>query len=250
MLNLVGALSLGGIIAVDLVVLIGLAAIRPRARAIAFAVAGCWFVLITALAATGGFAAGVTGPLPAPVIPFLILMVGGVVGYLVSPAFRAALASVPLAAVVGIHILRILGVFFLVLHAQGHLGAPFATSAGWGDIITGVVAIPLALMVWKGTAPRWLLALWNAFGALDLVTAIALGAMSAPGTPFNIFTEAPGTMAMTTLPWVIVPTSLVPLYMMTHVVIAARLRKRSNEELRSLVQRNGLSAEAAVRRIA
>jgi hypothetical protein len=55
------------------------------------------------------------------------------------------------------------------------------------------------------------LALWNVFGALDLVVAIALGVMSAPGTPLQVFIDGPGTLAMGQLPWVMVPVVLVAL---------------------------------------
>ena len=72
--------------------------------------------------------------------------------------------------------------------------------------------------------PRWLLTAWIAFGTLDLIVAITLGALSAPGTPFRVFTEAPGTVAMGTLPWVGIPALLVPLYLMTLLTIAVRLR--------------------------
>jgi Na+/pantothenate symporter len=65
---------------------------------------------------------------------------------------------------------------------------------------------------------------WNAFGALDLVVAVTLAFMSAPGTPYRVFTEGPGTVVMTTLPWILVATFLVPLYLLTHLTIAARLR--------------------------
>ena len=79
--------------------------------------------------------------------------------------------------------------------------------------------------------PRGLLIVWNAFGALDLIVAIMLGALSAPGTLFQLFTEAPGTLAMATLPWVVIPTLLAPLYLMTHLTIAMRLRLRSTSIL-------------------
>jgi hypothetical protein len=71
--------------------------------------------------------------------------------------------------------------------------------------------------------PR-LLAVWNAFAALDLVVALTLAFLSAPGTPYRVFTEGPGTVAMTTLPWIIVATFLVALYLLTHFTIAARMR--------------------------
>jgi hypothetical protein len=130
---------------------------------------------------------------------------------------------VPLAALIGVNIFRIGGIFFLILHAQGRLASPFATSAGWGDILTGAFAIPLAIAASQRSIPRAALIAWNAFGALDLLDAIVLGALSAP-TPFQVFTEAPGTLAMGTLPWVAVPALLVPVYLMTHLAIATRTR--------------------------
>ena len=225
MLDVVGALLLGAILVADLAVLIGLAAIRPVARFAAFVIAAAWTSLIVAIAALGGFAPAVTGPFPAPVIAFLVLMIGGLVAWIRWPAFRNAFLSLPLAGLVGINAFRIGGICFLILHDRGRLAAPFATSAGWGDIMTGLAAIPLAAMAAsRGKLPRGLLTVWNAFGALDLIAAIILGALSAPGTPFRLFSEAPGTVVMGTLPWVAVPTLLVPLYLMTHLTIAARLR--------------------------
>jgi hypothetical protein len=207
------------------VVLIGLAVIRPADKIVAFAIATVWIGVIFTVGALGGFSSGVTGPLPAPVIAFLVLLLGGLVAWFSWPAFRNALLSIPLSALIGVNIFRVAGVCFLILHYQGRLADPFATSAGWGDIITGLAAIPLAALAFAGAKiPRWVLAAWNGFATLDLILAVTLGALAAPGTPFRVFTEAPGTLAMGTLPWVGIPTLLVPLYLMTQLTIAARLR--------------------------
>ena len=133
-----------------------------------------------------------------------------------------------------------------MLMAQGRLTAPFATSAGWGDIITGLAAIPLAVMAVSGRAPsKGVLIAWNAFGALDLFAAIVLGALSTPGTPFQVFTAEPGVAAMGTLPWVVVPTFLVPLYLLTHLTIAAQLRATGTKhETGSGIHRMGHPAGA------
>jgi hypothetical protein len=252
MLDVIGALVLGAIGMAFLVVLIGLAAIRPASKFVAFAIAAIWFSLIVMIAAAGGFVGpGITGPFPAPVAAFLILVIAGAAAWLAWPDFRRAVLSVPLVALVGINGVRVAGVFFLILHAQGRLAAPFSTSAGWGDIIVGAIAIPLAaLMIGKGTVSRWLLGSWNALGILDLITAIALGALSAPGTPFRVFTEAPSTVAMGTLPWVMIPTTLVPLFLLTHLTIAARLRASYTEEVKADRRSSGLAPDAAVRRVA
>ena len=72
---------------------------------------------------------------------------------------------------------------FLVLQAQGRLSGPFPNSAGWGDIITGAIAVP---MLWLAHEPKrnaLLLHAWNLFGLADLVAAIGLGIVPAEGSP-------------------------------------------------------------------
>ena len=224
MLDVVGALVLGAMLAVETIVLIGWAAVRPAAKLVASIIAAAVISLLIGVGAAGGFATGAAGPVPAPVIAFAILLVGGLVAWFTSPKFRNALLSVPLWGLVGTNVFRVVGVLFLVLHERGRLAAPFAISAAWGDIITGLAAIPVAAIAFRrGTVPGWLLGVWNAFGTLDLITAVVLGGLSAPGTPFRVFTEAPGTEAMGLLPWVLVPAFLVPLYLMTHFAIFMRL---------------------------
>ncbi len=251
MLDVIGSLLLGAISTAVLVVLIGLAAIRPPAKFVAFAVGLAWVSLIVTIAAMGGFAPGVGGPFPTPVLPFLVLVSAGLVLWLAWPAFRSAVLSVPLVALVGINGVRVAGVFFLLLHLEGRLAAPFSTSAGWGDIVAGALAIPLAAwLAWKDTVPRWLLGAWNVIGALDLFTAVTLGALSATGTPFRVFTEAPGTVAMGTLPWVAIPSFLVPLFLLTHLAVVARLRAPYTEGVRMYEPSNNVLPGGAVRRIA
>ena len=232
MLDIIGSLSLSAILVIDVIVLVGLARVPARARVISYALAAVWSVAVVVIGAMGGFAPGAMGrAIPGPVLPFALLVSGGLAGWFLWPAFREALASVPMAALIGINAFRIGGAFFVLLWAQGRLAAPFAPSAGWGDIITGVAAIPLALMAVRGSnVPRAVYGIWNAFGALDLIVAITLGVLSVPETPFHVFVQEPGTLAMSMLPWVGVPTILVPLYLLTHVVIAARLRSAKREK--------------------
>jgi hypothetical protein len=225
MLDVIAALTTSAVLVIFLIMLIGAASLRPAARAYAYGIAAAWVVLMIGITASGGFAPGAIGPVPGPMLGFAALVIGGLAAWFWWPAFRDTLLALPLSALIGINAFRIAGVFFLILFAQGRLSAPFAQSAGWGDIITGLVAIPLAAMTAAGTFPsRRLIAAWNAFGALDLFAAILLGALSSPGAPFRLFTEGPGTVVMATLPWVMAPTILVPLWLLVHLTIARRLR--------------------------
>ena len=66
---------------------------------------------------------------------------------------------------------------------------------------------------------------WNILGTLDLVAAVGLGVISAPGSPLQILGGSVGSAAMWSLPWSNIPTLLVPFYLITHGVIFARLAR-------------------------
>jgi hypothetical protein len=133
------------------------------------------------------------------------------------------MATTPLPALIAVHAIRLLGYTFIVLYAKGRLPAPFAPSAGWGDMFIGATALPLTWAVMRfGARVRPLVLLWNALGVADLVVALTLGPLSAPG-PLQVFVGPPDSSPMTTLPWLIIPGFLVPILLFIHVVIFTRL---------------------------
>jgi hypothetical protein len=141
------------------------------------------------------------------------------------------------AVLVGIHASRLLGVFFLVLLAAGRLPPTFANAAGWGDIAVGALSLPLAWAVSRRVR-RWqiLTLLWNVLGFADLVTAVTLGIGSATGSPLRFIYESPESATIASLPWILIPGVLVPLYLMTHVAIFAQLRAHAGARNRDVRQ--------------
>ena len=96
------------------------------------------------------------------------------------PALRAWIDALPLRALIGINAFRFIGIAFLVLAARGQLAAVFAARAGWGDIATAALAIVLVAAGDPRTPTRRAVAhAWNAFGALDLVVAVATATLAA-----------------------------------------------------------------------
>ena len=183
-----------------------------------------WFVLVLAIGATGALdparGIGVPGLGLTVALPVAVLAVA----FFSVPSIRNAMLAIPLPAMVAVNAIRSLGVIFLILYAAGKLPAPFAPSAGWGDIFIGVTALPVAWAMLRFGAPARALALiWNMIGIADLVNAVALGALSAPG-PLQVF-GPPASTLMTTLPWLLIPGFLVPCLMFVHVVIFYRLAK-------------------------
>ena len=195
----------------------------PLGRLTAAGVLGAWFALVVAIGA-----AGALDPISGLGVPGLGLTVALPVVALAGAFFafrpiRDAMLAVPLPAMVAVNAIRSLGVIFVILHAAGELPAPFAPSAGWGDIFVGVTALPVAWSLARFGAPaRALALLWNTIGIADLVNAVALGALSAPG-PLQVFAGPPSSAMMTTLPWLLIPGFLVPCLMFIHIVIFYRL---------------------------
>jgi hypothetical protein len=144
----------------------------------------------------------------------------------VSPSVRASLLGMPMPFLIGLNVWRVAGGFFLLLAAEGRLAGPFPTSAGWGDVITGVLALPVAWLALRGQG-RPLVWAWNAFGMLDLVAALAFGIISANGSPLQIIHAGEGSEAVQVLPWSLIPTVLVPIYLIVHGIIFAKLAEIS-----------------------
>lgn len=223
MLDIINALVLGASLAIVVTVLVTQADLSWGARRWAIAGIFVWAASIVAGAAGGRFTPGTAGIVTQPPALFAVAAAALLSAWAFSAEFRRAMLSIPLQTLVGLNVLRVLGVFFVLKYVALELAAPFGPVAGIGDIITGLAAIPLAVSIARDSFGKSSLAWWNAFGALDLFTALALGALSQDGVPFRVFFGEPGLTAMTQLPAVIVPTILVPIYLLIHLTVAYRL---------------------------
>ena len=219
-LDLIGA-TLGMMaVMVNVVAVVNAMALTLRARLIAAALAGAWVGLSLSLAAAGALTFSQRQPLPLVGVFFALPLVTFGICWVVVSQFREAVLALPPSLLIGLNSFRVLGVLFLFLEHTGRLSGPFPLSAGWGDIITGVLALPIAYTLVK--VPKWAILSWNTFGALDLIVAVALGLMSANGSPLQVIHAGAGSEAMQHLPFSLVPTVLVPFYLMTHFVVASQ----------------------------
>ena len=194
------------------------------------ALAGVWI----GIAAGAGSAGMIAISKPFPVIG-LFVAVPLVTAAIAAawPRARAAMLSIPMPLMIGLTAGRVFAVLFLLLAVEGRLAGQFPHFACWGDIITGVFALPVAWLA-KDAGTRHLntIAAWNLFGAADLILAITLGVTSAEGSPLQIFMAPPGSAAMQQLPWSFVPTVLVPFWLILHAIIWAQLRRLRSKATR------------------
>jgi hypothetical protein len=224
MLDFIGTIILVAAIIVSINALTGAMPISTSQRLALSLGAGVWTGLAAALAGANLFVG--TNPIGPPVIGTVIAfpLVAAAVAAWISPTARASLQGMPMPFLIGLNVWRVAGGFFLLLAAEGRLAGPFPYSAGWGDIITGALALPVAWLALRGQG-RALICAWNAFGMLDLVAALAFGIVSANGSPLQIIHAGQGSEAVQMLPWSLIPTVLVPMFLIVHGVVFARLAR-------------------------
>ena len=183
-----------------------------------------WFIRVLWIGAPGTIDTPMLGA--AVLIPVAVLSLLG----FGSLAGRGRLQSASLPGLIALHAIRVLGVLFVLLFAAKRLPAPFAPVAGWGDIIIGATALPIALWVARDPdTARGPLLVWNGLGLADLVTAVTLGALSAPGA-IRLFFGDPSSALIASLPWILIPCFLVPSLSFVHLIVFYRTLKARGEE--------------------
>ncbi|MFC0513535.1 hypothetical protein ACFFGT_04960 [Mucilaginibacter angelicae] len=112
-------------------------------------------------------------------IPLMVILFA-IIGNL--PLYKRLLQSIPLEALIRVHIFRVVGVFFLILLSYRVLPARFGLFAGLGDIITALFAYPVARMASRQQR-GWKLAvyLWNIFGIMDIIDLLTVAVLTGSG---------------------------------------------------------------------
>jgi hypothetical protein len=164
------------------------------------------------------------GPLPGALFGILLPVVLVTCFITLVPSVRSVIMQANVPLLVALHTTRVAGGLFIPLQAAGRLSDPFATIAGWGDLLAATLAIPAAIIAWRARPgwEKWVLG-WNMIGFLDFLSAVTLGVLSQPGSPLRIFIDMPSTALLSELPWRFIPSYFVPLYLMIHVALFVRL---------------------------
>ena len=134
------------------------------------------------------------------------------------PLLQRWTLTVDLRWLVLLHLTRFVGFYFFLLCSRGELPFAFAAPAGWGDILVAVLAV---LLLALSQARNWrMLIIWNTLGLTDILfvvmTALRLG-----------LEDRQSMHALREFPLSLLPTFLVPLIIVSHVLIffrASRLK--------------------------
>ena len=133
-------------------------------------------------------------------------------------------AAVPLAALVAAQAFRLpLELIMHQLHVDGLMPEQMSYSGLNFDIVTGLLAIPVAVLWAMRRIPLAVVRAWNVLGLLLLLNVLTIAILSAP-TPLRVFTNDPVNVWVTQAPWIWLPTLLVPIALVGHIVIFRRLK--------------------------
>ncbi len=136
-----------------------------RAQRISLVVLFTWFGLAILVGRQFGLSFPIFGS--AFVIPVIAITALSFVDPL-----RSWLKMVPVHWLALLQVYRLAGALFLYLYYSGfHLSRGFAMNAGWGDVLTGLIAVPAAFLLMKRRFGMWPLLILCAVGIGDLILA-------------------------------------------------------------------------------
>jgi len=184
-----------------------------------------WLAVAWNLAINDFFKPSLTGFPMLPIAIFAPVIIGLFV-LLRSKSIASVLDATPAAWLIALQVYRIFGGIFIVNWVNGTAAAAFAWPAGVGDMLTGIMALPVAWQLASGAenGPRAAIA-WNIFGLLDFTIAITMGTLTTPG-PFQILgLDLPASLG--TYPTVLVPVFAVPSSILLHALSIWQLRRIS-----------------------
>lgn len=200
---------------------------RPSVLWIGGGAVATWFAIAFVLAGTGFYESTARTGFPprigaAIVIPTLLGCALLAVG-----AARRLIERIPLHWLVGVQLYRVVGGLFLIAWLQDDMPGEFALPAGIGDVLVGLAAPFVALsLVRRGVDRAWpRVVAWCTLGIFDLIVAVTVGFLTAPSAFQQLALDEPNA-AITSYPLVLIPTFAVPVSIVLHVFVIARLSAR------------------------
>jgi len=184
-----------------------------------------WLAVVWSLAVNGVFQP-IPGVTPLPKLPIAIFapVIIGLIVLVRSKSIATVLDATPASWLIALQVYRVFGGIFLVNWVNGTSAGAFAWPAGIGDMLTGIMALPVALRLASGAENGRSAAMaWNIFGLFDFAVAITMGTLSTPG-PLQIFgLDIPAFAG--TYPIVLIPAFAVPSSILLHALSIWQLRR-------------------------
>lgn len=186
-----------------------------------------WLVVAAAIGSSGMLRA-----LPRPALQIIIIGLTAIllISYWSWRAFRGFVRGLPIRTLILMHVTRLIGIYFLLLHKQGKLPWAFAVPGGLGDIAIAASAVGICCLPLGTNLGRRAALVWNALGLIDILCVVATAAVLGARDPMSM-------LALTIPPLALLPTFLVPLIIASHVILFERLMGGTDERRDAELQR-------------
>ena len=189
-----------------------------------------WFAVVWSAAISGVFRLSASPP-PAPLLPlaiFLPVIIGAPL-LLLSKRVGQVLDAMPRSWLIALQLYRIFGIWAVAAGLRGAMPGILSWPAGFGDVLTGLFALPAAFAVASGTAGGRRAAItWNIFGLADFTVAVTLGLITFPGRFQLIIPEVSAVAGI--YPDVLTPAFVVPSSILLHALSLRQLFRSTKPE--------------------
>jgi hypothetical protein len=187
-----------------------------------------WLAVIWSAAIGGAFKPGAAA---IPVLPIATLgpVVLALPILLRSRRIGEVLDAMPASWMVALQVLRVNGFAFLIGWVYGTVPGVFALPAGIGDMLTGLLAVPVAISLGSGSRESRRAAIaWNIFGLLDFAIALSIGFAIA----FRLIETGVASATGGLYPAVMIPAFGVPTWIILHAASLRQLSRRNRAATR------------------
>ena len=203
---------------------------RSRGTIIAGIATVAWLLLTLGVAASGRLSF-TSRP---PTMPLLVVAIFAVAFGIGASRLGLRIATgIPLAALVGVQAFRF--PLELLLHRsyqEGLMPVQMSYSGLNYDILTGLSAIVVALVLVRRPNSLVPVRIWNVAGIVLLTNILVVALLSAP-TPLRVFHNEPANVWITQAPWVWLPAVDVLAAVLGHILVYRRLRHEARHAARS-----------------
>ncbi len=216
--------TVGFIVAVGILIAMQLGrsiAQRRRYTRIAAIGLGSWLLLTGALAASGVL--NDFSSFPPAIMPLIIVSWLIVISIVASPLGSKIANRSPLAFLVGFQVFRVaVEIVLLLLHRAGRVPIQMTFEGLNWDILSGISAPLVALMIARKVLPNWGVLIWNLASLGLLINIVVISILSMP-TSLHIFFNGSDNTFIATLPYIWLPTLLVPAALFGHLLVFRHL---------------------------
>lgn len=180
-----------------------------------------WLGLTAALAA-GGILNNFSARVPA-IVPLVLAANLAAIGVAVAQLGGRLIAQTPVAWLVGFQFFRVAVELVLVLlYHSGVVPVQMTFEGRNWDILVGLTALPVAWLLARGRLPWVGLLIWNIFGMGLLLNIVIISVLSMP-TALRAFPAEPANTFIATMPYIWLPTFLVPTALCGHLLVFRHL---------------------------